>query len=72
MLLDLFSLHSEIVFTSIDKLEGMEFCGVNTNSIRFVDDTVLIAKSERNLEKLIQAIQKQFEHLEMQIKTQKN
>ena len=45
--------------------------GVNIYNIRFADDTVLIAKSEKNLQKLFDAVQKQCENFEMQINVQK-
>ena len=62
---DLFSLYSQVIFRSIDKLEGVKIGGVNINSIRFADDTVLIAESEKNLQKLLDTVQKQCENFEM-------
>ena len=61
----LFSLYSEVILRSIDKLEGVKVGGVNIYNIRFADDTVLIAKSEKNLQKLFDAVQKQCENFEM-------
>ena len=63
----LFSLHSEVILRSIDKLEAVKLGGVNINNIRFADDTVLIAEIEKNLQKLLDAVQKQCENFEMQI-----
>ena len=68
---DLFSLYSEVILRSIDNLEGVKIGGVNINNFRFADDTVLIAESEKNLQKLLDAVQKQCENFEMQINVQK-
>ena len=64
---DLFSLYSEVILGSIDKLEGGKVGDVNINNIRFADDTVLIAKSEKNLQKLLDAVQKQCEILKCKL-----
>ena len=68
---DLFSLYSEAILRSIDKLEGAKVGGVNINSIKFADNNVLIAKSEKNIQKLLGAVQKQCKNFEMQINVQK-
>ena len=68
---DLFSLYSEVILRSIDTLEGVKIGGVNINNIRFADDTVLIAESEKSLQKLLDAVQKECENFEMQINVQK-
>jgi len=41
------------------------------NNIRFADETVLIAESEENLQKLLDTVQKQCENFEMQINVEK-
>ena len=45
--------------------------GGTENSIRFVYDTVHIAKSEKNLQRLIDTVPQQCKHFEMQITVQK-
>ena len=68
---DSFSLYSEVILRSIDKLEGVKVGGVSINNIRFADDTVLVVESEKNLQKLLDAVQKQCENFEMGINVQK-
>ena len=68
---DLFSLYSEVILRSIDHLEGVKIGSVNINNIRFADDTVLVAESEKNLQELLDAVQKQCEHFETHINVQK-
>ena len=56
---DLLSLYSEVIVTSIDKLEGVKIGGVNISNISFADDVVLIAESEKNLQILLDVVQNQ-------------
>ena len=67
---DLLSLNSEVILKSIDKLEGVKIGFVNINNIRFADDTVLIAANEKNLQKVLDAVQKQYANSKMQINVQ--
>ena len=50
---NLFSLHSQVVMNALDDLEGISIGGRNVNNIRYADDTVLIADSEKKLQVLI-------------------
>ena len=49
----------------------MKIGGVSIDNILFADDTVLIAESQKNLQKLLDAVQKQCEISEMEINVQK-
>ena len=49
----------------------MKIGGVNINNVRFADDTVLIAESEKSLQKLLDAVQKQCENFDKQINVQR-
>ena len=44
---DLFSLYSQMVMNALEDLEGISIGGRNVNNIRYADDTVLIADSEK-------------------------
>ena len=68
---DLFSFYSEVILRSIHNLERVKIGGVNINNIRFANDTVLIAESEKHLQKLLDAVEKQCENSEMQINAQR-
>ena len=49
---DLFSLYSQVVMNVLEDLKVISIGGRNMNNIRYADDTVLIADSERKLQLL--------------------
>ena len=53
---DLFSLYFEVILRAADKLKGVKIGGVNIKNIKFADDTVLLAESEKNLKKVLDAV----------------
>ena len=46
---DLFALYSEKILREIKDLNGIKINGININNIRYADDIVLIAESEKKL-----------------------
>ena len=50
---DLFSLYSENIMEEIKDIEGIKIRGENINNLRYADDTVLIAATKENLQKLV-------------------
>ena len=50
---DLCSLYSKVVMYALEYLEGISIGGRNVNNIRYADDTVLIADSEKKLQALM-------------------
>ena len=50
---DLFSVYSEVLINALEDLNGVSVGGVNMNNLRHADDTVLMAKSEEDLQKLV-------------------
>ena len=50
LLPDLFSLYSEIILREVEDLHGVVINGRNVNNIRYADDTVLIAETEKDLQ----------------------
>ena len=44
---DLLSLYSEKILREIKDLNGKKINGININNIRYADDTVLVAESEK-------------------------
>ena len=50
---DLFSLYSEKIMEEIKDIEGIMIGGENINNLRYADDTVLIATTKENLQKLV-------------------
>ena len=50
---DLFNIYSEMILRNLENYPGVKINGENTNNIRYADDTVLIADSEENLQRLL-------------------
>ena len=50
---DLFSLYSQTIITELEGMEGVSIGGKNITNIRYADDTVLIADTERKLQRLV-------------------
>ena len=69
--LDLFNLHSEIILRGINDFEGIKVNGVNINNIRYADDTVLISTSPRELQKMLNKLEKIGEQYGMSINVNK-
>ena len=58
---DLFSLHSQVVMYALEYFKGISIGGKNVSNIRYADDTVLIAGSEKKLQALMNKLKDQFE-----------
>ena len=50
---DLFNIYSEMILRNLENYPGVKINGVNIYNIRYADDTVLIADSEENLQRLL-------------------
>ena len=48
----LFNLYTETIFGHIEDSKGVTIGGTQINNLRYADDTVLLADSEENLQKL--------------------
>ena len=55
----LFSLYSEIIMRSIEDMPGTLVGGYNINNLRYADDTVLIAESEKDLQSLVDKVRQE-------------
>ena len=64
---DYFSLYSEMVKQKIDGEEGVKINGINVNNLRFADDIVLMALSEKALQNLSDLINRKGEKFGMEI-----
>ncbi|GFO47127.1 retrovirus-related pol polyprotein line-1 [Plakobranchus ocellatus] len=53
---DLFNLYSEIILRNLDGISGLKINGKNLNNLRYADDTVLIAESDEQLQKLLDTV----------------
>ena len=50
---DIFNIYSEMILRNLENYPGVKINGENINNIRYADDTVLIADSEENLQRLL-------------------
>ena len=54
-----FSIYSERIMKKIENMPGAKVGGVTINNVRFADDTVLIANTEKDLQDLVNKINKE-------------
>ena len=53
---DLFNYYSELILRELDKRKGLRVGGHNVTNIRYADDTVLLAESAEDLQKLLDIV----------------
>ena len=68
---DLFSVYSEVLINALEDLNGVSVGGVNINNLRYADDTVLMAKSEEDLQKLVNRLDQISTEFGMEINIKK-
>ena len=54
--LNLFTLYGEVIMREIEMMDGLSVGGRSLNSIRYADETVLIADSAEELQQLVSAV----------------
>ena len=69
---DLFNLYIEETLRKIRMCNGVELAGMNYNSLRYADDTALIADSEEKLQRLLDVVTKESESIALKINFEKN
>ena len=55
----LFNLYMEHIFRQIDELPGVKIGGRNINNLRYADDTVLLAETEKDLQKIVDQVKRE-------------
>ena len=60
-------MYSEIILRGVNDFEGIKVNGVNINNVRYADGTVLISTSPRELQKMINELEKIGEQYGMSI-----
>ena len=53
---NLFALYTEMIMRELDDMDGFRICGTVVNNLRYADDTVIIAESEEQLQRLINVV----------------
>ena len=52
----LFALYTEMIMMELGDMEGFRICGTVVNDLRYSDDTVIVAESEEQLQRLINVV----------------
>ena len=60
-------LYSEKILREIKDLNGIKINGINIKNIRYADDTVLMAESEKELQDLLDKVEIESEKLGLQL-----
>ena len=68
---DIFNLYSEAILRQIEGMPGIRVGGININNIRYADDTVLIATSQKNLQMLVDKVKTASEEMGLHINKDK-
>ncbi|GFO17831.1 endonuclease-reverse transcriptase [Plakobranchus ocellatus] len=68
---DLFNLYSEIILRNLDGISGLKIKGENLNNLRHADDTVLIAESGKQLQKLLGIVVLESERMNLPLNVKK-
>ena len=62
---DFFSIYSEMITRCLDEKNGVSMNGVNLNNIRYADDTVLVATTEKDLQNLLDVVNEKGRNFNM-------
>ena len=54
----IFNVYTEKIFCKFNDMPGIKLCGEYFNNLRYADDTVLMAESETELQKLVDTVKK--------------
>ncbi len=57
----LFNIYTEVIFREIEDYRGVNVGGFNVNNLRYADDTVLMAKTEGDLQNIVDKIKEESE-----------
>ena len=68
---ELFSLYNEIILREVEGLHGVVINGRNVNNIRYADDTVLIAETEKDLQHILNRVMKESESFGLALNAKK-
>ena len=68
---DLFSLYSEIILREVEELHGVLINGCNVNNIRYAEDTILIAETEKDLQHILNKVIKESESFGLALNAKK-
>ena len=67
----LLNLYTNMIFRAIDDMDGVKIGGLNTNNMRYADDTVLIAKKSGPLQEIVNKVNEERKLYGMKTNTEK-
>ena len=67
----LFNVYTENIFKELQDLPGIKLFGEFINNLRYADDTVLLAESEEELQKLVDAVKEESQKYGLEMNTKK-
>ena len=68
---DLFNFYSEMILRNLENIQGLKINGENFNNLRYADDTVLIAESEQQLQRLLNTVVLESEKMGLSLNVKK-
>ena len=69
---DLFNIYSEMILRNLEDFEGVKIGGKNYNNLRYADDTVLIASTEEDLQRMIDVVSKESNKMGLSLNVNKS
>ena len=67
----LFNVYTEQIFRNVEDMPGVKIAGEYINNLRYADDTVLIAESEEELQKLVNEVKERSLEYGLKMNTKK-
>ena len=64
---DLFNYYSELILRELEQERGIQIGGQNVTNLRCADDTVLLAESQEDLQRLLDVLVAESERKELSI-----
>ena len=68
---DLFNYYSELILRELEKERGLRVGGQNIRNLRYADDTVLLAESQEDLQRLLDVVVAESERKGLSINCKK-
>ena len=68
---DLFSYYSELILRELEKERGLRIGGQNITNLHYADDTVLLAESQEDLQRLLDVVVAESERKGLSINCKK-
>ena len=68
---DLFNLYNEVIMRNLEEHPGIKVGGKNVNNLRYIDDAVLIGENEKDLQALLDIIEREILNKGLELNSKK-